>query len=46
MADRRQFLQRSAAAGLCFVGCGLANPPHAHAQGAPRRRQVVVNAPK
>ena len=43
MTNRRQFLQCSAAAGLCFVGCGLAPLPHAHAQGASRRRAVIVN---
>jgi len=41
MANRRLFLQHSAAAGLCFVGCGLAG--HAHAQTASRRRDVIVN---
>ena len=40
MANRRQFLQR-AAAGLVFVGCGIAG--HAHAQATGRRREVVVN---
>src|SRR5512140_3283811 len=40
MANRRQFLQRSAA-GLLFVGCGIAG--HAHAQAPRRRREVVVN---
>jgi aminocarboxymuconate-semialdehyde decarboxylase len=40
MADRRQFLQASAA-GLLFVGCGIAH--HAHAQSPGRRREVVVN---
>jgi predicted TIM-barrel fold metal-dependent hydrolase len=43
MANRRQFLQRSTAAGLCFVGCGLTHPPHAHAQEKGRRREVAVN---
>jgi aminocarboxymuconate-semialdehyde decarboxylase len=40
MANRREFLQRSAA-GLCFVGCGIAG--HAHAQAPARKREVVVN---
>jgi aminocarboxymuconate-semialdehyde decarboxylase len=40
MASRREFLQRSAA-GLCFVGCGIAG--HAHAQAPARKREVVVN---
>ncbi len=43
MANRRQFLQRSAAAGLCFVGCGLTHLPHAHAQARSPRRDVIVN---
>jgi predicted TIM-barrel fold metal-dependent hydrolase len=40
MTNRRQFLQRSAA-GLCFVGCGIAG--HAHAQGTGRKREILVN---
>ena len=40
MANRREFLQRTAA-GLCFVGCGIAG--HAHAQAPARKREVVVN---
>ncbi|HEX7466585.1 MAG TPA: twin-arginine translocation signal domain-containing protein, partial [Usitatibacter sp.] len=40
MANRRQFLQGTAA-GLCFVGCGIAG--HAHAQAPARKREVVVN---
>ena len=40
MTNRREFLQRSAA-GLCFVGCGIAG--HAHAQAPGRKRDVVVN---
>ena len=43
MANRRQFLQRSAVAGLCFVGCGITHPPHAHAQGERRRRDVILD---
>ena len=43
VTNRRQFLRSSAGAGLCFVGCGLAGTPHAHAQGAGRRREVAVN---
>lgn len=41
MSSRREFLQRSAA-GICFVGCGLA-APHAHAQPARRRREVLID---
>jgi predicted TIM-barrel fold metal-dependent hydrolase len=40
MANRREFLQRTAA-GLCFVGCGIAG--HSHAQAPARKREVVVN---
>ncbi|MBV8032070.1 MAG: amidohydrolase [Betaproteobacteria bacterium] len=36
MTTRREFL----GAGLCFVGCGILG--HAHAQGRPARRTVVV----
>ncbi len=42
MTTRRKFLQHSAAAGLCFVGCGLATP-HLHAQGTKRRREVLIS---
>jgi predicted TIM-barrel fold metal-dependent hydrolase len=42
MSTRREFLQHSAAAGLCFVGCGIA-APHVHAQGTKRRREVLVS---
>src|SRR5258708_4794304 len=42
MTTRRKFLQHSAAAGLCFVGCGLATP-HPHAQGTKRRREVLIS---
>ena len=41
MANRRQFLK--AAAGLCFVGCGLTHSHAAHAQQPAKRREVVVN---
>jgi predicted TIM-barrel fold metal-dependent hydrolase len=43
MSTRREFLQRSATAGLCFVGCGIAAPRHAHAQGTRRGREVLVS---
>jgi aminocarboxymuconate-semialdehyde decarboxylase len=40
---RRDFIQgaASAAGAVAFVGCDLLN--HAHAEGAPRRREVVVS---
>lgn len=42
MANRREILGHAAgaAAGLAFIGCGL--PGRVLAQGAPRRREVVV----
>lgn len=43
MSHRRQFLGGLAAAGAVFCGCALLDRPHVHAQGAPRRREVVVN---
>jgi aminocarboxymuconate-semialdehyde decarboxylase len=43
MVTRRDFIGTAAMAGAVFVGCDLMAPPHAHAQGAARRREVVVN---
>jgi aminocarboxymuconate-semialdehyde decarboxylase len=43
MVTRRDFIGTAALAGPVFVGCDLMAPPHAHAQPAPRRREVVVN---
>jgi aminocarboxymuconate-semialdehyde decarboxylase len=45
MTTRRDFLNGAAGAmaGVVFCGCEFTNPPHAHAQAAPRRREVVVN---
>src|ERR1700719_2164436 len=45
MTTRRDFLNGAggAMAGAVFVGCDLLAPPYAHAQPAPRRREVVVN---
>ena len=45
MTTRRDFVVGAAAAlaGAAFVGCDLLNSTHVHAQGAPRRREVVVN---
>jgi aminocarboxymuconate-semialdehyde decarboxylase len=40
MSTRRQFLTH--AAGLCFVGCGIAGHAHAHALAGTRRREVMV----
>ena len=37
----REFI--GAAAGAVFVGCDVLNARHVHAQGAPARRNVVVN---
>ena len=43
MTTRRDFMAGTAAfAGAAFVGCGLLGDGHAHAQGAPRRREVLV----
>ncbi len=43
MQTRRDFIHgaASAAGTVAFVGCDLLN--HAHAEGAPRRREVVVS---
>ena len=43
MQTRRDFIHgaASAAGAVAFVGCDLLN--HAHAEGAPRRREVVVS---
>ncbi len=44
MTTRRNFIAGSAAmAGAAFVGCDFLDSTHAHAQGTPRRREVVVN---
>jgi aminocarboxymuconate-semialdehyde decarboxylase len=45
MTTRRDFIggMTGAMAGVAFVGCELMNATHAHAQPAPRRREVVVN---
>src|SRR5215470_7117406 len=46
MTTRREFVAGAASAamaGVAFVGCDLLDQRHAHAQGAPRRREVVVN---
>ena len=45
MTTRRDFIGGAGAmAGVAFVGCDLhACTTHVHAQGAPRRREVVVN---
>ena len=45
MTTRRSFIGGAAAAmaGAAFVGCDLLDSKHVHAQGAPRRREVVVN---
>ena len=46
MATRRDFIggMTGAMAGVAFVGCELIRGTHAHAQPAPRRREVVVTA--
>src|SRR5271154_4621405 len=41
MTTRRQFLQHSAA-GLCFVGCGIAGHAHAQAPAGAGKRNVMV----
>src|SRR4051812_19303815 len=45
MTTRRDFIggMTGAMAGVAFVGCELLPATHAHAQPAPRRREVVVN---
>ena len=45
MTTRRDFIggMTGAMAGVAFVGCELMHTTHAHAQPAPRRREVVVN---
>jgi aminocarboxymuconate-semialdehyde decarboxylase len=45
MTTRRDFIggMTGAMAGVAFIGCELMNSTHAHAQPAPRRREVVVN---
>ncbi|MEA2923696.1 MAG: aminocarboxymuconate-semialdehyde decarboxylase, partial [Alphaproteobacteria bacterium] len=45
MTTRRDFIgsMTGAMAGVAFVGCELMHATHAHAQPAPRRREVVVN---
>lgn len=45
MTTRREFIGGAvgAMAGVAFVGCELLGSTHAHAQPAPRRREVVVN---
>ena len=45
MTTRRDFIggMTGAMAGVAFVGCELMHMTHAHAQPAPRRREVVVN---
>jgi aminocarboxymuconate-semialdehyde decarboxylase len=45
MQTRRDFIHgaASAAGTVAFVGCDLLSARHAHAEGAPRRREVVVN---
>ena len=41
MTTRRDFI--GGMTGVAFVGCELMHATHAHAQPAPRRREVVVN---
>jgi aminocarboxymuconate-semialdehyde decarboxylase len=46
MPSRRDFIQAAASAAgaaVAFVGCELLHARHAHAEGAPRRREVAVN---
>ena len=43
MTTRRGFIGGLAATGAVFCGCDLLEHRHAHAQPAPRRREVVVN---
>jgi aminocarboxymuconate-semialdehyde decarboxylase len=45
MQTRRDFIHgaASAAGAVVFTGCELLNARHAHAEGAPRRREVVVS---
>jgi len=46
MQTRRDFIHDAAGAAgsaVAFVGCDLLNASHAHAEAAPRRREVVVN---
>ena len=45
MQTRRDFIHgaASAAGAVAFVGCDLLDARHAHAEGAPRRREVVVS---
>src|SRR5262245_14568982 len=45
MSTRRDFITGASAAmaSAVFVGCDFLDAKHAHAQGAPRRREVVVN---
>ena len=44
MTTRRDFIGGAGAfAGAVFCGCGLLQPPDAHAQPALRRREVVVS---
>jgi aminocarboxymuconate-semialdehyde decarboxylase len=39
---RRDFIHGAAGA-VAFVGCDLLNARHAHAEGAPRRREIVLS---
>ena len=41
MTTRRDFI--GGMTSVAFVGCELMHATHAHAQSAPRRREVVVN---
>ena len=46
MQTRRDFIHGAAGAAataVAFVGCDLLNAKHVHAEGAPRRREVVVS---
>ena len=45
MQTRRDFIHGAACAAgtVAFVGCDLLDARHAHAEGAPRRREVVVS---
>jgi aminocarboxymuconate-semialdehyde decarboxylase len=45
MQTRRDFIHGAASAtgAVVFTGCDLLHARHAHAEGAPRRREVVVN---
>ena len=45
MPTRRDFIHgaASAAGTVAFLSCDLLDAKHAHAEGAPRRREVVVS---